>query len=189
MRLRNQVECLDVARPDSAEVSVVEGRQCYDAHSLSYRNDRRVDEAEPEVCVLLNERDGAFVVVHREIDNADGAGCDESEEGRLRFGAEAAFDQPRRLGDHGHCRCELSTMGTHDLDARRVLSLTTVGGREEHARVDQQHVSSGAFGELAIGGLATDPLDVERLLITDSPMPKYALSTSPAWAPFASTGT
>ena len=55
-------------------------------------------------------------------------------------------------------------MSTENLYARRMICLATIGGGKEDTRVDQQHEWSDALGELAIGGLVTDPLDVERFL-------------------------
>jgi hypothetical protein len=45
-----------------------------------------------------------------------------------------------------------------------MIYLATIRGGKEDARVDQKHEWSDALGELVIGGLSTDPLDVERLL-------------------------
>ena len=53
-------------------------------------------------------------------------------------------------------------MGAENLYARFVIALATIGGREEYTCVDQKHEWSDALGKFGIGGLSTNPLDVER---------------------------
>jgi hypothetical protein len=115
--LRQQVERFDVSGPHYAEVSVVERRQYRDAFTLRYRHNRRVDEAEPEIRVLLDECDRAFVVGHREVDYPNVTRCDETKEGGLSRNAEAPLDEPRRLCNHWHGCGKIATVSAENLYA------------------------------------------------------------------------
>lgn len=132
---REERERLDVPRADDAEVTAVEGRKGRGTEAFSQGDDGRVDRAEPEVGVRLDELGHAFQVSTRErLELHVSARC-AAEESRLRLRPERPRDQVAGLGEPEGRNDERALGIPKELKARGVIRVVADGRSDEDARI------------------------------------------------------
>ncbi len=160
--VRDELEGVAVGGAHDCEVATVQRGEFGDVEAFGDRDDRGVDEPEPEIAVDADQLDRALVVDVDRVDDLEPAGGDRGEEASLDGRAVAVLDQSGGFGDHGRRDRQISPRAQQS-GAVVVAGFVAVSGSDEDAGVDQQHERSGAPGELRVRSDSAFTTDVERL--------------------------
>ena len=118
------------------EVAVVDGGDGVDAKSFSDSDDRRIDEAEIEIGVAVDELGSSLIVRRGEVIDAGVTAGEPGEERGFGGGSDPTVEQPAHLDDHGGGNDDRAAVMIEPVIAGLVVGVVAVSDRDEGARVD-----------------------------------------------------
>ena len=127
-----------MSRTDNGKVATVECRDPCGAETLSHGDDGCIDESEAKVLVRGHEFRGPSIVGGVELLDPEGAIAESGEESRFVLGPKATIEHDARLGHHWR-RDNQQRFREKQSCASIVVLLALIEGREEDARVDDEH--------------------------------------------------
>ncbi len=141
-------ERLDVFRPDSPKVPVIERRDCVQSKSFGDRHQARVHSTEVVAGVLSGQFADAHPVLAVERSNLKLAVDDRPIEPGFGNRTQLAGDQPTSLGDNQCGAHQNSGLMSEQHKTARVLWITAIRVGDQNAGVDQQAQRPNALASI-----------------------------------------
>lgn len=136
--LWQQLEPLDVRRPDDAEVPAVKGCDLSFPKPLGQGDGRGVDRAEGHLAVGPYQlRDSQPIACGHRLSDEE-SGRDVTNEASLGFGAEARSDEIGNLGNDEDRKKQWTRVGFEQLSAGCVVAVIGIEGRIERPGINDQ---------------------------------------------------